>query len=71
MNTIRKGDKVLGLGRGGAIWKNKPVGTVTSAGKGSVFVQWDDCCVEDEMNPADLLPVYWSTELSRFVTVPE
>lgn len=48
---IRKGDKVIGLGRFGATWTRRPVGTVTQNRNGWVRVQWDDCCVEDDMRP--------------------
>jgi hypothetical protein len=47
--TYRKGQKVVGLGRYGATWKSRPVGTVTKRHGDWVRVQWDDCCVEDDM----------------------
>lgn len=54
------GDKVYGLGKHGFAWPSTPLGTVVSrpelANSGSVFVQWDNSFVEDEMDPADLLP---------------
>lgn len=52
---FRKGDKVIGLGRGGAAWRPRPVGTVTDLVGGRVRVQWDDSAVEDDMAPGDLL----------------
>lgn len=66
---FRKGDKVIGLGKGSTVWKSKPVGTVTKVLASSFYVQWDDCVVEDEMEPSDLLAVYWSKNLGRYVTV--
>lgn len=66
---FKKGDKVVGLGKGSTVWKSKPVGTVVKRRGASVFVQWDNCVVEDEMEPSDLLAVYWSQQLGRYVTV--
>jgi hypothetical protein len=77
---IRTGDKVMGIGRHGAKWRRKPVGTVTGirmlrhsdryVGRVVVRVQWDKSAVEDDMSPADLIPVMWSEQLGRYVTCP-
>jgi hypothetical protein len=37
-------------------WGGQYTGTVTSVRDGSVFVQWHDTCVEDELTPADVEP---------------
>lgn len=54
MKTYRKGDQVVGLGRGRRSWPSRPVGTVTAVRGGSVFVKWHNTCVEDEMAPEEL-----------------
>ena len=54
--AFRKGQTVIGLGRGGRPWTPRPVGTVTAVRRGSVFVAWHGTCVEDEMDPQDLRP---------------
>jgi hypothetical protein len=52
------GDRVYGIGRGESKWDPQPVGDVVaiSEGQGSVFVQWDNSSVEDEMNPWEVRP---------------
>jgi hypothetical protein len=50
-DQFRKGDKVIGLGRYGSTWKSRPIGVVTGRRRGWIRVQWDNCCVEDEMRP--------------------
>lgn len=42
-----------GLGRT-ATWPKTNEGTVVRTSKGSIFVQWHETCVEDEMQPAEL-----------------
>jgi hypothetical protein len=68
------GDKVMGLGRRGAIWRRKPIGTVTKVhtvlGDNWVRVQWDRSAVEDDMEPADLLAVVWMEDIGRYATLP-
>jgi len=57
---FKAGDKVYGLGKHGIAWLSTPRGTVVArpeqGSAGSVFVQWDNSIVEDEMDPSDLLP---------------
>jgi hypothetical protein len=69
--TFTKGDKVVGLGRCGARWPRKPVGTVTKVHGDWVRVQWDANAVEDDMAPADLLTIYRNPATGRWVTIPE
>ena len=42
-------------GRGRTADWSKHIGTVTRVTKVSVFVQWHDCAVEDEMNSGELV----------------
>jgi hypothetical protein len=76
-HTLHKGDKVMGLGRNGRIWRTKPVGTVTRVrtntllGIHYVRVQWDNSAVEDDMDPTDIVPICWSETIGRYVTIPE
>lgn len=57
---FKAGDKVYGLGKHGFAWPSTPRGTVVArpgqGTAGSVFVQWDNSIVEDEMDPSDLRP---------------
>lgn len=71
-SQILEGDKVLGLGRNGHIWRNKPVGTVTAVlPSGDVRVQWHNCAVEDDMARDEVLPVYPDPVNGRWLTIPE
>jgi len=68
--TFRKGDKVRGLGRNGRVWNPQPVGTVTRGVRGTggfVRVQWDNCCVEDDMRPTELERVEVSNDVWPFL----
>ena len=53
MFRVKEIVKTSGRGRT-ADWPEQ-VGTVTSVTAGSVFVQWHDCAVEDEMNCDELV----------------
>ncbi len=61
MNTtvkqFHKGQKVTVSGYGRTATWGQITGTVTRATKHSVFVQWDDCIVNDEMRPEELREV--------------
>lgn len=52
--TIRKGDRVTGLGRNGNPWPSRPTGVVTRVHGDFVRVQWDDSAVEDDMRPNEI-----------------
>ena len=54
---FRKGDRVRGLGRAGWSWPDQPRGVVvrTRSQARSVFVSWGGTCVEDEMEPEELV----------------
>lgn len=56
--TYEVGDRVYGIGKGSTEWNPQPVGDVVavSEGGGSIFVQWDETFVEDEMNPWEIRP---------------
>lgn len=49
MKKIRKGDRVRA-----AKWGGKYTGTVVRTAGQSVFVQWDNIAVEDEMRVAEV-----------------
>lgn len=46
--------KLSGKGRT-AGWSRELVGTVTAVERGSVKVEWDGTCIEDEMEPRELV----------------
>ncbi len=46
--------RVSGKGRT-ASWPKTDEGTVVRVSKGSVFVQWHNSCVEDQMSPGELV----------------
>jgi hypothetical protein len=52
--TIEIESRVLCRGRGRTEWNPPATGTVVRIESGSVFVAWDDTCVEDQMDPTDL-----------------
>jgi hypothetical protein len=52
--TFRKGQKVTVSGYGRTATWGKITGTVTQATKRAVFVQWDHCIVNDQMQPQEL-----------------
>jgi hypothetical protein len=62
MNTTKRtGDHVAGIGRNGHPWPSRPTGVVTMVWRNRdgehVRVQWDGCCVEDDMDPSELVSV--------------
>lgn len=61
LTKIKMGDAVIGLGRNGNPWPSAPSGVVTQVWRNRagthVRVQWDGSCVEDDMDPSDLVAV--------------
>jgi len=53
-STFHKGQKVTVSGIGRTATWGKITGTVTKATKRAVFVQWDRCIVNDQMQPQEL-----------------
>jgi hypothetical protein len=54
--TFHKGQRVTVSGIGRTAGWGHLTGTVTKATKRAVYVQWDRCIVNDEMQPQELKP---------------
>lgn len=54
---FKKGDRVTVSGKGRTATWGQPVGTVTAVRYRSVFVQWDNLAVEDQMLAEELTKI--------------
>jgi small-conductance mechanosensitive channel len=57
ITPFKKGDRVTVSGRGRTAAWGQPAGTVTAVRYRSVFVQWDNLAVEDQMLAEELTKI--------------